>query len=324
MEGCLHMNKQVTICSLFSGIGGIDLGFVQAGFAVAWANEIDKYAANTYKTNLNESTLVVGDIKKIDVSKIPDFDVLVAGFPCQSFSTAGKQKGFDDARGNLFFQVARVVEGKKPRAIFLENVENLIEHDEGKSFLTVYNSLAPMGYSFKYKVLEPHEYGNVPQKRARVFIVGFRDDEMCSRFSFPESVPLTQSLGDMFDRSVQHSECYYYDESSTYYEELSKLVVSKNHVYRIYDFGVSKKAYTICPTLTAYMETCRHERVPIILDDYGIRRLTPYEVLKLQGFPDDFKFAQGTTMRQAYKQVGNSVCVPVIRRIAEQIKRVMD
>ena len=144
MEGCMHMNKQLTICSLFSGIGGIDLGFVQAGFAVAWANEIDKYAANTYKTNLNESSLVIGDIKKIDISKIPDFDILVAGFPCQSFSTAGKQKGFDDARGNLFFQVARVVESKKPRAIFLENVENLIEHDEGKSFLTVYNSLAPM------------------------------------------------------------------------------------------------------------------------------------------------------------------------------------
>ena len=140
------------VCSLFSGIGGIDLGFVQAGFEIAWANEIDKYAAETYKNNLDEGPLVVGDIKRVDTNSIPDFDVLVAGFPCQSFSTAGKQKGFGDARGNLFFQVARVVEAKKPRVIFLENVENLIEHDEGKSFLTVYNALAPMGYSFKYKV----------------------------------------------------------------------------------------------------------------------------------------------------------------------------
>ena len=311
------------VCSLFSGIGGIDLGFVQAGFKIAWANEIDKYAAETYKNNLDESALVVGDIKKINVTTIPDFEILVAGFPCQSFSTAGKQKGFDDVRGSLFFQVARVVEAKKPKVIFLENVENLIEHDEGKSFLTVYNALAPMGYSFKYKVMQPYEYGNVPQSRARVFIVGFADDERCSKFSFPEEIPLTDNLENLFDRSIKHSDCYYYNASNRYYEELRRLATSKDCVYRIYDFGVSKKAYSICPTMTAYMETCNHERVPIILDDYGIRRLTPYECLKLQGFPDTFKFPKGTSMKKAYKQVGNSVCVPVVRRIAEQIKKVM-
>ena len=127
-----------TVCSLFSGIGGIDLGFVQAGYEIVWANEIDKYAADTYKYNLGDNSIVVGDIKNIEANDIPDFDVLVAGFPCQSFSTAGKQRGFDDSRGNLFFQVERVVAAKKPKVIFLENVENLIEHDEGKSFLTVY------------------------------------------------------------------------------------------------------------------------------------------------------------------------------------------
>lgn len=312
------------VCSLFSGIGGIDLGFVQAGFKIAWANEIDKYAAETYKNNLDESALVVGDIKKVDVTTIPDFDILVAGFPCQSFSTAGKQKGFDDVRGSLFFQVARVVEAKKPKVIFLENVENLIEHDEGKSFLTVYNALAPMGYSFKYKVMQPYEYGNVPQSRARVFIVGFADDERCSKFSFPEEIPLTDNLENLFDRSIKHSDCYYYNASNRYYDELKRLATSKSCVYRIYDFGVSKKLYSICPTMTAYMETCNHERVPIILDDYGIRRLTPYECLKLQGFPDTFKFPKGTSMKKAYKQVGNSVCVPVVRRIAEQIKKVME
>ena len=312
------------ICSLFSGIGGIDLGFLQAGCEIVWANEIDRCAADTYRYNLSDKSIVVGDIKNIEANDIPDLDVLAAGFPCQSFSTAGKQRGFDDSRGNLFFQVVRVVAAKKPKVVFLENVENLIEHDEGKSFLTVYNALAPLGYSFKYKVLEPYQYGNVPQKRARVFIVGFSDDELCSRFSFPEQVELTTNLKTLFDRSVKHSDCYYYESMNPYYEELKQLVVRKDCVYRIYDFGISKKSYPICPTLTAYMETCRHERVPIILDDYGIRRLTPYECLKLQGFPDDYKFAQGTPMRKAYKQVGNSVCVPVIRRIAEQIKKVME
>ena len=311
------------VCSLFSGIGGIDLGFAQAGFDIVWANEIDKSAAATYKHNLGANTIVVGNIKNINVRDIPDFDVLAAGFPCQSFSTAGSQRGFDDSRGNLFFQVVKVVEAKKPKVIFLENVENLIEYDDGKSFLTVYNALAPLGYSFKYKVLEPCEYGNVPQKRARVFIVGFSDDELCSRFSFPEPIPLTQNLESLFDRSVRHSDCYYYTEANEHYNGLKNLVTRKDCVYRIYDFGISKKSYNICPTLTAYMEACNHERVPIILDDYGIRRLTPYECLKLQGFPSDFKFPKGTTMRKAYKQVGNSVCVPVIRRIAEQIKKVM-
>ena len=316
--------KTLTVGSMFSGIGGIDLGFVQAGYEIVWANEIDRSAADTYKHNLGKASIVVGDIKNIEASQIPDFDVLAAGFPCQSFSTAGKQRGFDDSRGNLFFQVVRVVAAKNPKVVFLENVENLIEHDEGKSFLTVYNALAPLGYSFKYKVLEPYQYGNIPQKRARVFIVGFSDDELCSRFSFPEPIELTSNLKTMFDRSVKHSECYYYDDTNPYYRELKQLVVKKDCVYRIYDFGVSKKAYTICPTLIAYMEACNHERVPIILDDYGIRRLTPYECLKLQGFPNDYKFAPGTPMRKAYKQVGNSVCVPVIRRIAEKIKKVMD
>ena len=312
------------ICSLFSGIGGIDLGFLQAGFEIVWANEIDRCAVDTYRYNLGDKSIVMGDIKNIEANDIPDFDVLAAGFPCQSFSTAGKQRGFDDSRGNLFFQVVRVVADKKPKVVFLENVENLIEHDDGKSFLTIYNALAPLGYSFKYKVLEPYQYGNVPQKRARVFIVGFSDDEWCSRFSFPEQIELTTNLKTLFDRRVKHSDCYYYESTSPYYEELKQLVVRKDCVYRIYDFGVSKKAYPICPTLTAYMEACRHERVPIILDNYGIRRLTPYECLKLQGFPDDYKFAPGTPMRKAYKQVGNSVCVPVIRRIAEQIKKVME
>jgi DNA (cytosine-5)-methyltransferase 1 len=125
-------SNTLRIGSLFSGIGGIDLGFKQAGFEIVWANEIDRSAAETYKANLGECSIVVGDIKNIDTKNIPDIDVLAAGFPCQSFSTAGKQKGFEDARGNLFFEVVRVVEIKKPRVIFLENVENLLNKMVGK------------------------------------------------------------------------------------------------------------------------------------------------------------------------------------------------
>lgn len=308
------------VCSLFSGIGGIDLAFQEAGFEIVWANELDRYASDTYEHNFGVGTLVRGDIKKINAHDIPEYDVLVAGFPCQAFSTAGKQRGFEDDRGNLFFQVVRIVEATKPKVVFLENVANLLEHDEGKSFLTVYNALAPLGYSFKYQVMEPYEYANIPQTRARVFIVGFLDDAQCFRFRFPEKIELTQTLGTLFNRTIKHDDCYYYDQNSRFYTGLTECVKQTDCVYKIFDWGIARKPYNLCPALTAYMEKCS-ERVPIILDDFGIRRLTPYECLKLQGFPERFKFAPGTPLRKAYKQVGNSVCVPLVKRIAEQIKR---
>ena len=151
------------VCSLFSGIGGIDLGFQQAGFDIVWANEFDKYASETYKRNFGDNALVVKDLRKVKADEIPNFDVLVAGFPCQSFSSAGKQRGFNDERGQLFFEIVRIVEKKQPEVIFLENVANLIEHDDGKTFLTVYNELVPFGYTFKYCVMDAQEYGNIPQ-----------------------------------------------------------------------------------------------------------------------------------------------------------------
>lgn len=309
------------VCSLFSGIGGIDLGFTQAGFDIVWANEFDKDAATTYRHNFGSKHLVEKDIRKVDAAEIPDFDVLVAGFPCQPFSIAGKQKGFCDPRGDLFFQIARIAEAKKPQVIFLENVANLLEHDDGKSFLTIYNALVPYGYAFKYKVMDSFEYGNVPQHRSRIFIVAFLDENKCERFAFPEKIECKVKLNDIINRSVKHSDCYYYDESSFYYDDLKAIVTDKTALYKIFDSGISKKRNYICPTLTANMGTYP-DRVPIILDDYGIRKITPYECLALQGFPKEYRFPK-IPMASAYKQCGNSVVVPVIRRIAENIVNVM-
>lgn len=308
------------VCSLFCGIGGIDLGFIQAGFNVVWANEIDKDAATTYRMNFHGDYLSEKDIRKVDAKVIPDFDVLVAGFPCQPFSIVGKQKGFDDPRGDLFFQIARIVENKRPKVVFLENVANLLDHDDGKSFLTVYNALVPYGYAFRYRVMDSFEYGNVPQHRKRIFIVGFLDESQCERFSFPDKIECKVKLNDIIDRRKKHDKSYYYDESSFYYSDLKRLVTDKKALYKIYDRGVSPKAYYVCPTLTANMGTYP-DRVPVVIDDYGIRKITPYECLALQGFPKEFRFS-GIPMNSAYKQCGNSVVVPVIRRIAEQIKKV--
>ena len=312
----------MTVGSLFSGIGGIDLGFQQAGFDIVWANEFDKDAAATYRHNFGSEHLVECDICNVNTNDIPDFDVLVAGFPCQPFSIAGKQKGFTDPRGDLFFQIARIADAKRPQVVFLENVANLLEHDNGKSFLTVYNALVPYGYKFKYKVMDSYEYGNVPQHRSRIFIVAFLDEAKCDRFAFPEKIECKVKLNDIIDRSVKHSDCYYYDESSFYYNDLKNIVTDRAALYKIFDSGVSRKRNYICPTLTANMGTYP-DRVPIIIDDFGIRKITPYECLSLQGFPRDFRFPK-IPLNSAYKQCGNSVVVPVIRRIAQNIKSVMD
>ncbi len=317
------MNRsKYRVCSLFSGIGGIDVGFQQADFEIVWANEIDKYAAETYKRNFGNQSLVVKDLRTINPKNIPDFDILVAGFPCQSFSVAGKQRGFNDSRGQLFFEIVRIVKEKQPEIIFLENVANLLEHDEGKTFLTVYNELVPFGYSFKYCVMDAQEYGNIPQHRERIFIVAFKDIEKCERFVFPEKIELTNNLNNIIDRTIKHSECYYCSDSEPIYEKLKPTINNMSVVYRIRDNGNDIRKYRICPTLTASMGSFQHQ-IPVIRDFFGIRKLTPYECLALQGFPKEFRFPN-IPLENAYKQCGNSVVVPVIRRIAENIMKVLE
>ena len=307
--------------SLFSGIGGIDLGFQQAGFNIVWSNELDKDAATTYRHNFGNKCLVEKDICKVKAKEIPDFDILVAGFPCQPFSIMGRQKGFKDPRGTLFYEIVRVVKEKQPKIIFLENVSNLIKHNDGKTFLAIYNALAPLGYSLRYSVMDATEYGNVPQIRTRIFIVAFLDEEKCEKFKFPKKIERTVQLNDIIKRDIKHDNSYYYNENSPYYKDLKIIVTDKRALYKIYDTGVSRKAHYICPTLTANMGTYP-DRVPIVLDDYGIRKITPYECLALQGFPKEYRFPK-IPLPSAYKQCGNSVVVPVIKRIAESIMAVM-
>ncbi len=311
------MNMRVA--SLFSGIGGIDLGFKQAGFKIVWANEIDKFACQTYIHNFGKNSIVQEDIKKINAKDIPDFEVLVAGFPCQPFSIAGRQKGFKDKRGNLFFEIIKVVDEKRPKIICLENVANLVEHDDGKTFLVIYNSLVQFGYTIYYKILSAYEYGNVPQRRKRIFIVAVKDGEYEVQYNHPEPVELTKTLEDIIFRNEQKNEIYYYAEDSDMFKYLNGIVTDKNSIYKIVDSGVRKCKSPLCPTLLANMGTFP-DRVPIVKDDFGIRKLTLRECLDIQGFPKEYYFPKTIPVEEAYKQIGNSVCVPVVKRIAEQIK----
>ena len=302
--------------SLFSGIGGIDLGFEQAGFEIVWANDMDASACKTYRHNFPNTHLIEGDVRDIDPRALPDIDVLVAGFPCLPFSIMGYRRGFKDPRGNLFFEISRFIDIKRPRVVFLENVRNLMDHDDGMTFLVISNTLAQFGYSVKYKVIDAKDV-NIPQNRARIFIVAFLNIEDCGQFVFPEATPLEATIEDINDRSVKHDDIYYYGSSSRYFKELDAKIVDKTGIYRIDDSGVATKKWEICPTLKAHMGTYP-DRVPIIRDDFGIRKLTPMECLAFQGFPKEYIF-RGITINDAYKQCGNTVCVPLIRKIATKL-----
>lgn len=308
--------------SLFSGIGGIDLGFAQAGFEIAWAIENNHASCETYRANFKDTLLIEQDIRKVNAEELPHIDVLAAGFPCQSFSVGGKQQGFHDDRGNLFFEVARFIMVHNPRYVFLENVANLVQHDNGHTFHVIYNTLIEYGYFIRYRVMRASEYGNIPQIRDRIYIVAFREIEDCDSFSFPEPVELIIQISDIIDRSKRVRDVYYYTDNEPFSVTAQQIVQRKDSIYRVYHSSIKITQNHMCPTLTASMGTQRNQ-VHLIRDDYGVRKLTPRECLRFQGFPDTFGFPKTTTLDNAYKQIGNSVCVPVIKAIAKQIHAVL-
>ncbi len=298
------------VCSLFCGIGGIDLAFEQAGHEIVWANDIDKFACRTYRHNFPNVDLVEADIRTLDKALIPDCDIVTAGFPCQSFSVCGRQKGFNDECGNLFFEVGKVIDAKQPKIVFLENVANLTEHDNGKTFNVIHNELAGRGYYIRYIIADACDYG-IPQHRTRTYIIAFKDKLSCDEFCFPDKAPLKKRLTDIIDLSVKKDDKYYYKPETPKYERLNKAITDKQQLYRFSDWGIQSSKGGIAFTLKANMGTYP-DRIPIIKDDFGIRNITPVECLALQGFPPSFAFPNTVPERERYKQAGNTVCIEMI------------
>lgn len=320
-------NKKRTIAAFFSGVGGIELGFENTGkFRVVYANEFDKNACITYKENHSRTLLDNRDIHDVtkDVSDIPYADVIVGGFPCQAFSIAGYRKGFEDERGDLFFELLKIINAKKPEAIFIENVKNMVTHDHGNTFKVIREALVMAGYYIKWKVLNSKDYGNIPQNRERIYIVGFRSKEAYKIFDFPEKIKLTTGLNKVINFGDSLDYRYYYDEIKTpFWDKLYSKVVSQDTVYQWRRQYVRENKSGVVPTLTANMGTGGHN-VPIILTNDGrIRKLTPQETFNVQGFPKDFKLPK-ISNGQLYKQAGNSVAVPVIERIAQNINDALE
>lgn len=314
----------LTCASFFAGVGGIDLGFESTGyFKTVYANEFDPYPVETYEKNF-DIKVDCRDIHKVNVSEIPDFDVMLAGFPCQAFSIAGLRKGFDDekGRGTLFFELVRIFKSKKPQIIFLENVKNLVSHDNGNTFRVIVEELQSEGYHVKYSVLNAMTFGNIPQNRERIYIVAFKDEKVYKNFEFPLPIALTTKLSDIIDFENKVPEKYYYREGKykgDIYEQLVNAMDDDIAVYQWRRKYVRKNKSGVVPTLTANQGEGGHN-VCLIKTKYGIRKMTPHECFNTQGFPKDFILPETTSDGRLYKQAGNSVCVSVIARIAQQIK----
>ncbi len=312
------------VASFFGGVGGIDLGFEQTKkFSTVYINEFDKNAQETISVNFPDVRLDRRDIHEVKAEEVPSTDLIVGGFPCQAFSIAGYRKGFEDERGDLFFELLRIIKFHKPRAIFIENVKNMVTHDHGNTFKVIREALTLNGYYIKWKVMNSKNYGDIPQNRERIYIVGFLSKNAFDKFKFPEEIELKKTLKDVIDFDTLEEEKYYYRKGvQPFYDKLAEDVSSQESVYQWRRQYVRENKNGVVPTLTANMGTGGHN-VPIILTKNGIRKLTPRETFNVQGFPKDFKLPN-ISNGQLYKQAGNSVVVPLIKRIANRIANALE
>lgn len=289
---------------LFAGIGGIRLGFESVGGKCIFSSEWDKYAQDTYEANFGERPQ--GDITQIKPQTIPEHDILLAGFPCQAFSICGDRHGFLDTRGTLFFNIEEILRIKLPYAFLLENVKNLKSHDKGRTFQTIISHLEDLGYYIYHTVLNSLDFG-IPQKRERTLIVGFRDN---INFAFPKPINIKPNLSSILENDSEVDKRYF---ASPTIRKNRLLKVKPN--YPTPSIWHENKSGNI--SALEYSCALRAGASYNYLLVNGIRRLTPKELLRLQGFPDDFKIVVPYT--QIRKQTGNSVTVPVIEAVARQM-----
>ncbi|MCR5607737.1 MAG: DNA cytosine methyltransferase [Lachnospiraceae bacterium] len=324
---------------LFAGIGGIRKGFESAfkeDISTVFVSEWDKFAQKTYQANFKDDFEIAGDITKIEVEDIPVFDICLAGFPCQAFSLAGKRMGFEDdykgmCRGTLFQDVVRICEYHKPKVIFCENVKGLVMHDRGRTFKVIKKSFEQIGYIVYDKILNSKDFG-VPQNRERIYIVAFRNDIDSTKFIFPEGNNSDTSIKDIMEKNVVSVKYYL---SNTYLETLKRH--KERHAAKGHGFGYEirdingQAGAIVCGGMGRERNLIVDKRLkdftPVThikgeVNRLGIRKMTPREWARLQGFPDDFKFVIADT--HLYKQFGNSVTVNVIEAIAKEIRKVLE
>lgn len=319
--------------SFFAGLGGICLGFKNAGFDLVWSNEIDAAACKTYRANFDH-VLVEGDICALspDDKRLKKVDVITGGFPCQAFSIAGYRKGFEDerGRGKLFFEMLRFIDAYKPKALFFENVRNLQSHNKGETYKAIEQALADRGYHVCARVLDTCEYSKVPQHRERFYMVCFKNKkhaELFEKYGWPKKVPVEErsKFWEIIDETAD--DIHYFSRYPHYYKPAMELIKSSGNeaecFYQWRRVYCRKNKNGVCPTLTANMGGGGHN-VPLVMDKKDLRRLTPAECLRLQGIDDKkFVFPDDISIGAKYKQIGNAVSVPVVEEIAKGIMKIL-
>jgi DNA (cytosine-5)-methyltransferase 1 len=310
--------KDMTFIDLFAGLGGFRLALESYGAKCVYSNEWDKAAQEVYANNFGD--IPEGDITKVDENTIPNHDILCAGFPCQAFSISGKQRGFEDSRGTLFFDVARIVRCKKPKVVFMENVKNFASHDNGNTLQVVENTMQELGYDFYYDVLNSVDYG-VPQKRERVYMVCFRRDMNISKFDFPKPFPLRRHIEDFLISDESEVADLYVNRPDIYMKDVNDDKYSNKPIRLgiVNKGGQGERIYSIkgiAITLSAYGGGVFAKTGGYLVNGKP-RKLHPRECARIMGYPDTYKIAN--SKNKAYQQFGNSVVIDVLQLITEQI-----
>lgn len=327
------MHPRFFFIDLFAGIGGFHLAMHPYGGACTFASEWDSYASAVYESNFGLKP--EGDITKIAESAVPKHDVLCAGFPCQAFSIAGNRRGFEDARGTLFFDIARIARYHQPKVLLLENVKNLLHHDGGNTFSLMQEILHDIGYRVFTKVLNASDFG-LPQNRQRLYIVGFHKSMGVKQFSFPQPSYKPVSVAEVLERlpaikAIERGDIVFtksphnlLSEATTLFGEKSRYLNRVRQIGYLNKGGQGERIYDIAGygvTLSAYGGGVG-AKTGLFLTKEGVRRLTPREAARLQGFPERFRLDKNNN--QAYKQLGNSVPVPVLVAIMQQVLEVVE
>ncbi len=312
----------MTFIDLFAGLGGFRIALESLGAKCVYSNEWDIPVQEVYAENFGD--IPEGDITKVDEKSIPDHDILCAGFPCQAFSISGKQRGFEDSRGTLFFDVARIVKEKKPKVVFLENVKNFATHDEGRTLAVVKSTMEELGYDFNAKVLNAVDY-NIPQKRERIYMVCFRRDLNITDFEYPKPIKLTRHVEDFLLKDEELVKNLYVERPDMYYSNKEDNEYSDKSIRlgTVNKGGQGERIYStkgIAITLSAYGGGVFAKTGGYYINGRA-RKLHPRECARIMGYPDTYKIAKSAN--QAYKQFGNSVVIDVLQLIAEKIGMVI-
>jgi DNA (cytosine-5)-methyltransferase 1 len=313
-----NFEKKYKMIDLFAGTGAFSYAFHSTNdVETVFANDLLESSKKIYELN-NPSKLIVEDLNVIENETIPIFNILTAGFPCQPFSIAGLRRGFDDERSNVFWKIISILHYFNPEIIVLENVKNLQSHDNGNTFNVIMDELTKLNYHIKYQILNTSEITIIPQNRERIYIVGFKNKELFDSFDFNFPNINNSPIINFLEENVNKK--YYYSEKYSMYNEIRENVVkhiNTNTIYQYRRYYVRENKNSVCPTLTANMGSGGHN-VPLILDDHGIRKLTPRECFNLQGFPSEYKLPK-LSDNKLYSLAGNAVSIPVVKLIAEKI-----